>query len=464
MKKFLLFLFTLFFLFSALPVFALDSGLQNNKFGIHLTGSQDVDKAVELVNSNGGDWGYITTVVQETEMDRNRWQEFFDNLREKHLIPLVRIATHPENGAWKKPDLSQLDQWADFLNSLNWPVQNRYVIVYNEPNQTQEWSGTANPKEYAQILDKAITVFKQKSSDFLILNAGFDQAAPNSRSTMDEVKFLETMNSEVPGIFSKLDGWASHAYPNYGFVGKPWQTGRATVKGYDWELEILKKLGVNKDFSVFITETGWPSGERNFYNPEKSAQFIKEAFENVWLPDSKVAAVTPFILNYPAYPFQSFSWLDDKGNPTLQFKEVQDLNKKKGEPPQEEKYEVVSAVLPSLLNPKALFQGKITLINKGQSIWGEKPFKLESQSLGIDLSSLSLPQGVLVKPGEKWTFNYTLKTIDKAGEAIIAWQGLPENKIMIMEDQAMIAKIKIYLNNFVQELLTKNKRLLALLN
>jgi hypothetical protein len=38
----------------------------NNKFGIHLAQPEDsdIDRADELVNSNGGEWGYITLVIQ----------------------------------------------------------------------------------------------------------------------------------------------------------------------------------------------------------------------------------------------------------------------------------------------------------------------------------------------------------------------------------------------------------------
>lgn len=433
-KKFLVLVLILAFLSFVSPIFA----VSNNKFGIHITHSEDLTEAANLVNSNGGNWGYVTVVIQDNDRSQDKWQHFFDLAREKHLIPLVRLATRPEGELWQKPSLDSLPSWADFLDSLNWPIKNRYVVIYNEPNHTKEWGGEVNPKEYAKILDKAITVLKQKNSDFLVLNAGFDQAAPNSSTTMDEARFLREVNFESPGIFTRLDGWVSHAYPNHGFIGKPWETGRASVKGYEWELELLKNLGVDKNLSVFITETGWPYKNEKiknekFYKKEVTAEFIKQAFENVWLPDKKVTAVTPFILNYPFPPFNNFSWLNEEGNPCPQFETIKGLSKTKGEPVQEEKYEVVDFPVPPFLPANFLFKGRITLKNNGQSIWGEKPFRIESSHPETKLSPLVLPTGTLVKPGEKWTFDYVFETSSGGGVVKISWQGLPEKETKVFE-------------------------------
>ncbi|MFZ5366354.1 MAG: hypothetical protein ACOZBZ_03600 [Patescibacteria group bacterium] len=344
---------------------------------------------------------------------------------------------------------------ANFLDGLNWPVKNRYLIVFNEPNHDKEWGSERNPKEYAKILDNAITIFKQKSEDFFLLNAGFDQAAPNSNSTMDEAKFLREVNFEVPGIFLRLDGWVSHSYPNHGFVGKPWQKGRATIRGYEWELSVLKL-----NLPVFITETGWPYKNEKlkiknekFYNKEVTAQFIKQAFENVWLKDEKVVAVTPFILNYPFPPFENFSWLDKEGNPYPQFEAVKNLSKVRGEPAQEERYEIVEFFFLPFLPTNFQYQGKITLKNTGQSIWGEKEFKLKSQTSGLQLSDLKLPEGVLVKPGETWTFDYTLETSSIAGDFDFSWEGLPEGKIKVFETWKLINQKTSFFNRLLQRIL-----------
>ncbi len=80
-------LFSVFFLnISAFfsPVFAEDRA--NNKIGIHLAipDENDMKKASELVNSNGGKWGYVTIVIPEDDRDKNKWQGVFDKMRELH--------------------------------------------------------------------------------------------------------------------------------------------------------------------------------------------------------------------------------------------------------------------------------------------------------------------------------------------------------------------------------------------
>src|SRR3989344_5906297 len=65
----------------------------NNKFGIHILFISELDKAKELVNSAGGDWGYVTIPIQATDKDLEKWQKFMDSARENHIIPIIRIAT-----------------------------------------------------------------------------------------------------------------------------------------------------------------------------------------------------------------------------------------------------------------------------------------------------------------------------------------------------------------------------------
>lgn len=445
-KKFLksVLLLFLFFLFSSSTTHA----FQNNIFGIHITHKEDLKKATELVNSGAGDWGYVTVVIRDNEKNSGYWQEFFNLAREKHLIPLVRLATHLDGDAWIKPRLEDLANWPEFLDSLNWPIKQRYIIVYNEPNHDKEWGNDANPREYAQILEKAVKVFKQKNPDFQILNAGLDQAAANYKETIDELDFLKQMSAEIPEIFNQLDGWTSHSYPNHGYLGKPWETGKATIRGYLWELEVLKNLGTTKDLPIFITETGWLN--------TTTADYIKYAYENIWLPDSRVMAITPFILNYPQAPFSQFSWLDENGQSYQQYETVKTLSKIKGTPEQIEKYEIVNDHLPSVLPPNFSYQGKINLKNTGQSIWGEKEFKLSASSSSnlIKITDLILPTGILVKPSEQFNFEFTVETGSRGGDYQFSWKDLPTHKLHIFSFGSLTPNKNSFLNQFWQRLLS----------
>lgn len=457
MKRIIAFLTLFFFFFFTTPALA----SPNNKVGIHITQLEDLTKASELVNSSGGDWGYITLVIQETDRVEDKWQKFFDSCREKHLIPLVRIATHLKGETWEKPNETSLEEWANFLNELNWPVKDQYVIIFNEPNHDKEWGGQASPEEYGRILDKALTSFKDKNPDFKILNAGLDQAAADSSTTIEEIRFLREVNERFPGIFSRLDGWVSHSYPNHGYIGKPWEAGRTSIKGYDWELSLLKNnFGVEKDLPVFVTETGWPHlvndqfpvKKDKFYEAPLAAEYLKFAFEKIWLPDEKVKAVTPFILNYPYYPFANFSWLNLLGNPYPQYEEIKNLPKTQGEPEQKDNWEQVGIGLPPLITTNFLFQGKVILKNTGQSIWGEKPLLIVSQASGFRLSDLVLPKDQLIKPGEIVTLDFTLEGPVRAGDFSFSWEGLPKNHLRVIEVPGLTAKEDSFLNNLLKRI------------
>ncbi|MFH1536320.1 MAG: hypothetical protein ABIC96_04640, partial [Patescibacteria group bacterium] len=274
--------------------------VSNNKFGIHIISAtpDESSPAASLVNSNG-DWGYITVLVERKDRKHDKWQEFFNDLRRRHLIPLVRLATEPQSNFWKRPYEGEEIAWADFLDRLNWPTKNRYVIIYNEPNHATEWGNLVDAKSYAETLDKTIAALKNKNQDFFVLNAGFDASAPSKPPFFEEQTiFMRKMNEAVPGIFNKLDGWVSHPYPNPNFSGSPANYGKGTVRTWMWEQEFLQSLGVS-NLPVFIAETGWKHAEGiNFDNflpsAETVSQYFKQAFQGSWNAPG-IVAVTPFL-------------------------------------------------------------------------------------------------------------------------------------------------------------------------
>src|SRR3990167_8184431 len=204
MFKIFLFISLLIFnftLFTSTAKAVVDSlSVPNNKFVIHIISAtpDESSPAASLVNTNG-DWGYITFLIESKDRNENKWQEFFNDLRRRHLIPIVRLATKPLNEHWERPYEGEEEAWADFLDNLNWPTKNRYVIIYNEPNHATEWGNFVDAKSYAIILDKTITALKQKNSDFFVLNAGFDASTPSQPPQYeDEIVFMQQMNEAVP--------------------------------------------------------------------------------------------------------------------------------------------------------------------------------------------------------------------------------------------------------------------------
>lgn len=404
-------LFLLLFLLVPIPnVFAYDINRPNNKFGIHLAQPDlnDLKKAAQLVNSNGGDWGYVTLVLQDNDRDRNKWQEVFDRMRELRLIPIIRLATHPDGAVWPAPKKEQANEWANFLDSLNWVVKNRYVILFNEPNHAAEWGGAVDAKDYAKVAKEFAQKLKEKNPDFFVMLAGLDASSPNWLPQLaDEQIFLkELLDSITAEEFNKLfSGWVSHSYPNPGFLASPYNSGRGSVRNYQWELDYLNQLGI-KNLPVFITETGW-DGSR--LSKEAIASYFETAYENVWLPDSRVVAMTPFILNYQGEPFAKFSWAK-VGNQDYysQYFTVQGMTKKTGNPEIIDKG-IMTFALPGELVSHSNYHFKISLKNGGQAIWDkDKGYQMKLE--GIDDSLYLFSDIKNIKPFEKEEVDLFLKT------------------------------------------------------
>ena len=342
----------------------------NNRFGIHIFDENDLKNAADLVNSSGGDWGYVTLVIREDELDPVRWQRAFDEMRRLHLIPIVRIASLQENSHWRKLEEENIEKWKVFLSSLNWVVKNRYIIVGNEPNQPKEWGGEANPGEYASYLKNFSLTLKENSDDFFILPAGFDASLPDKGSYLSLETFIKEMLVYDPYIFEHVDGIASHSYPNPEFSGSHKDFGKGTVKTFKWELDFLKSLGIEKDFPVFITETGWQQKDNCCPGIGKSQDEISDELKNSYLyawNDKNIVAVTPFILNYQSPPFNNFSWKKPEGGFYDFYHEIQNIKKTKGAPVQNDDFKIISTIKTPETN-KTIY-GIALVKNTGQKIW-----------------------------------------------------------------------------------------------
>jgi hypothetical protein len=421
MKKLLtLILAFVVFCSSSTSLFAINDPLrtQNNKFGIHIHDENDLSDAAALVNGNGGDWGYVTLVVRYDQRNLEEMQRTFNKMRKLHLIPIIRIATKPVGDSWAKGDLDQIDDWVSFLGNLSWVTENRYVIIGNEPNHATEWGGEVNPEEYSDYLLSFATALKKNSSDFYIMPAGFDASAPNTGPYMDEAIYLERMIKKNPTLFTVIDGWSSHSYPNPGFSGLVTDKGRGSIRTYEWELDILASYGVTKKLPIFITETGWihDMGGKNpkeDTQSEVSKQFVR-AFEEVW-SDDRIVAVTPFILNYTSPPFDSFSWKKVDGTFYDFYHAVSQISKLKGKPIQRNVGEIQAVLLPEVLTIDNQIYGLAYIKNTGQKIWKagiSETITVEDGTLEITSTNPIID----IEPGQMGTVLY--KTVSKQSQTI----------------------------------------------
>jgi hypothetical protein len=406
----------------ARPAYAIYNPLSvpNNKYGIHIVDTNDITDVAPLVNSTDGEWGYVTMVLPDSQRDHDRWQNIFNEMRRLHLIPIIRLATHVENGTWVKPQKDRFYEIVNLLNSLNWPTENRYVILYNEPNHANEWGGQLNPEDYADYLTTFGIALKEASSDFFILPAGLDASAGNDGEAMDEGEYLQRMIGAKPEILTLIDGWTSHAYPNPGFSGSPYATGRGTLTTYQWELSYLSSLGLSKQLPVFITETGWQHSEGKSYaagllSTDQVGVNLQVAAQNVW-NDPQIAAVTPFLFNYQDIPFDHFSFKQlDTSSFYSQYYAYQAITKPKGTPKQRESYTLLADLLPKTLVAGSTYTLTAAVKNDGQGILDPRDgYELTMTTGGSDMSVFVDPLPV-VEPNAAGDITIHLKTANRIG-------------------------------------------------
>ncbi len=406
MKRIVLLLFSFFIVFSS-PVLAISDPREkpNNTFGIGILSPEaDLNDAAKLVNTNG-DWGWVVIVINKNERDVGRWQPVLNNLNKNHLIPIVRIATSVDsNGFWQKPEENDANDWVDFLTKLYFPTKNRYVQIYNEVNSAKEWGGNADPKEYARELSKTADALHSKSDDFFILESPMDLALKTGNGSQDAGLYYKNMDAAIPGVFLKLDGWASHSYPNPDFAASPLKSGRTGIDGYRWELAQVSGFLKNKKLPVFITETGWKRSIDGMIDDKKISDYYKIAFSSVW-NDKDIVAICPFILSYPDNQFYQFSFKKEGAKTDEKYFDyyftILNLEKIKGQPERTNSYSDVDVTIPDLLISNTSTEAEVKMKNTGNYIWKTNDdLKLETRGENLTIEKATWSEGQ-VYPGEE---------------------------------------------------------------
>lgn len=287
-----------------------------SKLGIHILNPSELDSAKELISVDGTDhWQYVTIPFTLADTDKTKeWQVFFNEARANKIIPLVRLTTRFEDGAWQAPNRHESVTLINALSKLEWPTAERHIIVFNEVNHAKEWGGNIDPVEYAETLEFVSNWARSENKNYVILPAAMDLAAPNGKETQEAFSYLEEMYESDPEVFNYVDGWNSHSYPNPAFSAAPQRIGKNTLRGFEHELAYLKGK-TDKDFEVYITETGW---EDNRATGRLLTAYYNYAMDNIW-SNPQVKAVTPFVLQGSPGPFAGFSFLTPEGKPTRHY-------------------------------------------------------------------------------------------------------------------------------------------------
>lgn len=310
-------------------------GTPNNKFGMYINADVDqIAQTAPLINSNGGAWGWVLIPMDTRQREVGLWQGIFDAAKANRVKPLIQLFNN------NTCDVNEMDfpGLAKFLGELAWPTKHLYISVFNEVNAKDYWCEKLAPEEYAVVLNTAIDAFKSVNPNFFVMPAGLNSSARSGPRYLDEEDYLLRMNGAVPGIFTKLDGWATHAYPQPEFSGDfynppSWYGIRDQIENYKWELGLLQKHFGVVNLPVFITETGWAHKEgsmpkKEYRTAAVAAGYFDDAYRNHWLPDNRIVAVMPFVWYKSDAP--NFNWKKDDGTFYPQYDVVMKFPKVSG--------------------------------------------------------------------------------------------------------------------------------------
>lgn len=293
------------------------SAMQDKIMGVHILSPVDLEYAKKLFTQDGveRDWHFLTVPLTLNDMNQfEYWQDFFIEAKRHKFIPIVRLASTVENGVWAQPNRRQIVGMFKFLNQLDWPSNQRFVIVFNEVNHAKEWGNKIDPAGYADILEFTARWAHTEQANYKVLPAAMDLAAPNAPETMEAFTYLELMLEHNPRIFDHIDVWNSHSYPNPAFSSSPQRMTQDSIRGFEHELAYLKNK-TGRDFKVIITETGWVM---NRSTVPWLSQYYLYAMQHVWI-HPQLIGVTPFLLRGSPGNFADFSFFDEQNQPTQIF-------------------------------------------------------------------------------------------------------------------------------------------------
>lgn len=323
-----------------------------NRYGIGLVSqgdATDVDLAAKLAGPGGWFLVIFADVTPSRTSADPSWKASVQAAYAKDLIPVIRMA--PPWGdrrvrnmgesptAYQKLAQAYKAVIQDLPKRADWPL---YVEVHNEPNLCDEWqcdasAGTLTDKtmasEYAHLLrDVADALHSIGDPRIKVANGAL---APGGAATCQcggsgftagtlSTTFLGYMNQAVPGVFDKIDVFATHSYPakgeGWGFFVS-YSEAMTGLKYFEKELAAIGKPSLK----VVITETGWPTnGDGQTWSRDQVGDFTVQAAQNFWNTHPNIAGVTPFILR-DAGTWDKFAWTQPSGAPYPVYTKVRAL-------------------------------------------------------------------------------------------------------------------------------------------
>lgn len=310
-----------------------------NRFGLGLVSSGDASMNAYVSNLAGkGGWILLVFpgVTNTTQGPPADWVAGVSAAYAAGLNPVVRIG--PPWGDTFYRDMADdagngthlvyttlASAFKAAVSGLPRPVGTRlWVQIDNEVDLCYEWAcgtneGGSRPfsetaTEYAHMLSDTIAALRTLGDDGLLIGAApmspggnvacgccGSENCPGDAPGITGLQFQAAMAAAVPSLWSSVDFLASHAYPasgiGYGF-NAPMPEALPGLLYYRMEL-----AQINRSVQVLLTETGWATKAPGLppCSEQDKADWTIAAYETVWLNDTAVAGVMPFMLMDPTW-------------------------------------------------------------------------------------------------------------------------------------------------------------------
>jgi hypothetical protein len=245
-----------------------------------------------LVREMGAPWvvEYFLWAAHEPRKGVYDWSHadlVVDHARNQGLTVIARLGYVPE---WARPaqtshlylDAENYGDFADFAAAFARHFQGRvsHIIIWNEPNLSQEWGyRMPDPAAYTDLLKATYPAIKRANPDVTVLAGALAPtlAPAGSEWGMNDLDYLRAMYEA--GASPYFDALAAHAY---GWTFPPDAPADSGAVNFN-RVELLRDIMVNNGDSaksVYITEAGWNDHPRwtKAVRPAERVRYTVDAF------------------------------------------------------------------------------------------------------------------------------------------------------------------------------------------
>jgi hypothetical protein len=254
-----------------------------------------IQKTFEMVREMGALWSveYFLWAAHEPRKGVYDWSHadlVVDHARNQGLTLIARLGYVPE---WARPPQTthlylgpdNYDDFAGFAAAFAQHYRGRvsHIIIWNEPNLSQEWGyRPPDPAAYAELLKAAYPAIKRANPEAMVLAGALAPtlAPAGSEWGMNDLDYLQGMYDA--GAAPYFDALAAHAY---GWTFPPDAPADPGAVNFN-RVELLREIMVtNGDAAkpVFITEAGWNDHPRwtKAVRPAERVRYTVDAFRQV---------------------------------------------------------------------------------------------------------------------------------------------------------------------------------------